>query len=140
MIGQYEPVETRSAAAIFWRVFGVALIVYIVGASVRLNLVDAVVGSLIFATVLCAWATKAPRGAAIGLAVFAALGTLSTIVLAVREQTWWWLGSAALDLAALIMAVRAIDPARSYLADIARRENAARDWDRKHRWDLDTDR
>jgi hypothetical protein len=32
------------------------------------------------------------------------------------------------------MAVRAIEPARAYLADLRRRETAARAWDQEHPW------
>jgi hypothetical protein len=72
--------------------------------------------------------------------VLAALGTLGTFVAAIRGQTWWWLGFATLDFAALLMALRAIDPARAYVADRERRENAAREWESKHSWDRETGR
>jgi hypothetical protein len=138
--GHYCSMETRSAAADFWRVFGGALILYLVGGAVSLGVVDTIVGSLIVAATFCAWASRAPRGATIGLAVFAALGAVAEAVFAIHEQNWWHLASTALDLGALLFASRAIGPARSSLADSRRRADAARDWDAKHSWDTKTGR
>ena len=133
------PMETGSAAANFWRVFGGSLVFYLVGAYVSFNVGSVLVGSLLVATTFCAWASKAPRGAAIGLAVLSTLEAIGTTAVLVHEQAWWRFGYVTSDLVALVLAVRAIEPARVYLVAIRRRESAALDWDRNNRWDSDSD-
>jgi hypothetical protein len=109
---QYLPSADEGAAADFWRVFGGALILYLVSAAASLNLVDAIIGSLVAGATFCAWASKAPRSTAIGPAAFATLGLVGSFAFAIHDEAWWRLGLAALDGAALLLAVRAIGPAR----------------------------
>ena len=122
---QYACVRGHPSRRQYRLLFGSALALYLVGALLYVS--GWLVASAVFALVFVVWAARAPRGAAIALAVWVVPAILANVISGdVRLTT-----IAAVDLVVFVLTLASLPSARVAAAEKARRQDAVRDRDRR---------